>query len=77
MGRPIMHKGDPDDPALTDKERRRIKRRIANRESAQRVRHRRQEEMEEMQLKACAHFFSFRGLWILGTEEIGKRKRIA
>jgi len=51
VGRPIMHKGDPDDPTLTEKERRRIKRRIANRESARRVRYRRQEELEEMQLK--------------------------
>jgi hypothetical protein len=46
-----MHKGDPDDPGLTEKERRRIKRRIANRESARRVRYRRQEEMEEMQIE--------------------------
>lgn len=51
VGRPIMHKGDPDDPRLSEKERRRIKRRIANRESARRVRSRRQEELEEMQLK--------------------------
>jgi len=51
VGRPIMHKGDPNDPTLTEKERRGIKRRIANRESARRVRHRRQEELEEMQLK--------------------------
>ena len=46
-----MHKGDPDDPELTEKERRRIKRRIANRESARRVRYRREEEMEEMQIR--------------------------
>lgn len=46
-----MHKGDPNHPALTEKERQRIKRRIANRESARRVRYRRQEEMEEMQIR--------------------------
>ena len=51
VGRPIMHKGEPNDPGLTERERRRIKRRIANRESAQRVRHRRQEEMGEMQIR--------------------------
>lgn len=51
VGRPVAYRGDPDAPELTEKERRRIKRRIANRESAQRVRHRRQEELEEMQLK--------------------------
>jgi hypothetical protein len=51
VGRPVAYRGDPDAPELTEKERRRIKRRIANRESAQRVRHRRQEELEEMQIK--------------------------
>jgi len=51
VGRPVAYQGDPDAPELSEKERRRIKRRIANRESAQRVRHRRQEELEEMQLK--------------------------
>lgn len=51
MGRPIMHKGDPNDPGLAEKERRRIKRRIANRESARRVTYRRQEEMEDMQIR--------------------------
>jgi len=53
-GRPIMHRGNPDDPGLTEKERRRLKRRIANRESARRVRNRRQDEMEDMQIKASA-----------------------
>ena len=43
MGRPIVYNGDPDAPELTDAERRRIKRRIANRESARRVRNKRHE----------------------------------
>ena len=51
MGRPIAYHGDPDSPELTEAERRRIKRRIANRESARRVRHKRQEELEELQAK--------------------------
>jgi len=51
VGRPVMHGGDPNDQRLTEKERRRIRRRIANRESAQRVRYRRREEMEEMQIR--------------------------
>ena len=48
MGRPIAYCGDPDSPDLTPAERRRIKRRIANRESARRVRARRQGDIEEM-----------------------------
>ena len=52
VGRPIAYRGDPNAPELTDQERRRIKRRIANRESARRVRHKRQEELEDMQIKA-------------------------
>lgn len=51
VGRPIAYRGDPNAPELTDAERRRIKRRIANRESARRVRHKRQEELEDMQAK--------------------------
>ena len=51
VGRPIAYRGDPNAPELTDQERRRIKRRIANRESARRVRHKRQEELEDMQIK--------------------------
>lgn len=58
MGRPIAYRGDPNAPELTDQERRRIKRRIANRESARRVRHKRQEELEDMQIKA-SHLFRF------------------
>ena len=42
VGRPIAYCGDPDSPDLLPAERRRIKRRIANRESARRVRARRQ-----------------------------------
>ena len=52
MGRPIAYCGDPNSPDLTPAERRRIKRRIANRESARRVRARRQDTIEEMAIKA-------------------------
>lgn len=38
VGRPIAYCGDPNSPDLTPGERRRIMRRIANRESARRVR---------------------------------------
>ena len=48
VGRPLTYKGDPNSPALTPQERRKIRRRIANRESARRVRARRQEELETM-----------------------------
>jgi hypothetical protein len=52
VGRPIAYCGDPNSPDLTPAERRRIKRRIANRESARRVRARRQDMIEEMAIKA-------------------------
>ena len=55
VGRPIAYKGDPSAPNLTDMERRRIKRRIANRESARRVRARRQETLKELQIKVLFH----------------------
>ncbi|KAL0031447.1 hypothetical protein WJX77_000984 [Trebouxia sp. C0004] len=51
VGRPIAYKGDPNAANLTEAERRRIKRRIANRESARRVRARRQETLEELQIR--------------------------
>lgn len=51
VGRPIAYKGDPNATDLTEAERRRIKRRIANRESARRVRARRQGTLEELQVK--------------------------
>ncbi|BDA47047.1 probable bZIP transcription factor 11 at N-terminal half [Coccomyxa sp. Obi] len=54
VGRPIAYKGDPNSPNLTEEERRRIKRRIANRESARRVRQKRQDVMEELQVKINA-----------------------
>ena len=41
IGRPRKYDGPLDNPNLTEPERRRIKRRIANRESAARVRNRR------------------------------------
>ncbi|KAL3152586.1 hypothetical protein ABBQ32_001606 [Trebouxia sp. C0010 RCD-2024] len=50
-GRPIAYKGDPDSKALTDSERRKIKRRIANRESARRVRAKRAGTLEELQIE--------------------------
>lgn len=53
VGRPIAYKGDPNAPNLTEAERRRVKRRIANRESARRVRARRQETLEELQVRVC------------------------
>ena len=51
VGRPIIYCGDPDAPDLTPQERRRIRRRIANRESARRVRARRQDLLEDMAIK--------------------------
>ena len=51
VGRPISFKGDPDDEGLDEDEKRRIKRRIANRESARRVRQKRQDLMEDQQAK--------------------------
>ena len=53
VGRPIIYSGDPDAPNLTPQERRRIRRRIANRESARRVRAKRQDLIEEMSIKVC------------------------
>ena len=48
MGRPILYSGDPDAPHLTSAERLCIKRRAANRESARRVRARRQDTIDGM-----------------------------
>ncbi|CAL5229136.1 g12408 [Coccomyxa viridis] len=42
LGRPVTFRGDPESSQLSDGERKRIKRRIANRESARRVRQKRQ-----------------------------------
>lgn len=49
VGRPIKFKGDPNAPHLTEDERRRIKRRIANRESARRVRHKKLAALTDVQ----------------------------
>lgn len=49
--RPITYKSDPDAQNLTEGERRKVKRRIANRESAWRVRARRAETLGEQQIK--------------------------
>ena len=51
LGRPVTFRGDPESSQLSDGERKRIKRRIANRESARRVRHKRQVLMEELHCK--------------------------
>ena len=67
VGRPIIYSGDPDAPNLTPQERRRIRRRIANRESARRVRAKRQDLIEEMSIKVCTPFHpnSLRGTSLL------------
>lgn len=57
VGRPIAYKGDPNAANLTEAERRRIKRRIANRESARRVRARRQETLEELHIRVSHSAF--------------------
>jgi len=59
IGRPIAYTGDPSSPHLTDEERRRLKRRIANRESARRVRLKRQELMEELQQKCTVRMHEY------------------
>jgi hypothetical protein len=51
LGRPVTYKGDPESSQLSDGERKRVKRRIANRESARRVRQKRQVLMEELHCK--------------------------
>ncbi len=51
LGRPVTFRGDPESSQLSDGERKRIKRRIANRESARRVRQKRQVLMEELHCK--------------------------
>ena len=51
VGRPIAYCGDPNSPDLTPTERRRILRRIANRESARRVRARRLDLLDDMAQK--------------------------
>jgi uncharacterized membrane-anchored protein YhcB (DUF1043 family) len=74
VGRPIAYRGDPNAPELTDAERRRIKRRIANRESARRVRHKRQEELEEMQIK-MEHILGQNEQLRQHAEQIGEQKQ--
>lgn len=48
-GRPVVFHGDPNDPRLSTEERRLLKRRIVNRESARRVRLRLRTDLEEQQ----------------------------
>ena len=47
-GRPLAYTGDPDSPALSDADKRKIKRRIANRESARRIRNRQLQKTEAL-----------------------------
>jgi hypothetical protein len=54
VGRPRNYAGDPELDTLGEEDRRRLKRRIANRESARRVRQKRQEMIDEMQMKITA-----------------------
>ena len=54
VGRPIAYRGDPYAPSLEPAQRRVILRRIANRESARRVRARRQDELKQLTQQACA-----------------------
>jgi len=77
VGRPIIHKGDPDDPGLTEKQRGRLKRRIANRESARRVRNRRQKEMEELQIRMDEVLEKNRQLQELYSERLKERNTLA
>jgi hypothetical protein len=58
VGRPITYKGDPEASNLTEEERRRIKRRIANRESARRVRQKRHDLMGELQMNVSLGYLS-------------------
>lgn len=48
----MAYQGDINSPALSTSERSRIKRRIANREAARRLRERRQETLDSAQNKA-------------------------
>lgn len=63
VGRPITYNGDPNAPELTEAERRRVKRRIANRESARRVQQRRKEMIDELQHKVWAASACIRIVW--------------
>ena len=54
VGRPIAYCGDPFSPHLEPEQRRVILRRIANRESARRVRARRQDELERLSQRVSA-----------------------
>ena len=58
VGRPITYNGDPNAPELTEVERRKVKRRIANRESARRVQQRRKEMIDELQHKVTSCLLS-------------------
>ena len=54
VGRPIAYRGDPYAPGLQPEQRRVILRRIANRESARRVRACRQDELDRLTQQVCA-----------------------
>ena len=51
VGRPITYVGDPEAVDLTEEERRTIRRRIANRESARRVRQKQHDLMDALYFK--------------------------
>ncbi len=53
-GRPVVYQGDPDAPGLEPEQRRQLLRRISNRESARRIRHRHQEELASLCAKVRA-----------------------
>ena len=57
VGRPITYQGDPFSPDVTPEQRRLILRRVANRESARRVRDRRHEELERLTQKVSSTCF--------------------
>eukprot|EP00891_Asterochloris_glomerata_P005052 jgi/Astpho2/5052/Aster-05974 len=49
LGRPITWDGDPEDPNLPESDRKKIRRRVKNRESARRVQQRRKAAAEDLQ----------------------------
>ena len=61
VGRPIAYEGDPNAPHLTVAERRRMRRRVANRESARRVRAKVLNDIVQVQSKVSQHLM----FWLL------------
>ena len=52
-GRPVKYQGDPNAPGLDAEERRQLLRRIANRESARRMRKRHLDELHDLSTEVC------------------------